>query len=388
MRRAEWLNRLRDRVRDTPVTALLGPRQCGKTTLARGLARLHRQEGSPVHFFDLEDPRDLGRLASPMLALADLRGLVILDEIQHRPDLFASLRVLADRKPAAARYLVLGSASGDLLRQSSESLTGRITYLELSPFSLGEVQDERRLWLRGGYPRAYLPARRDTAFRWLDDYVTTFLERDVPALGLRVPAPAMRRTWAMLAHLHGQVFNSSELARALGVSDKTVRHYVDILTQTFLLRQLPPWHENLAKRQVKSPKVYVRDSGILHALLGVESPRALDRHPKVGASFEGFALETVLRALSVREGEAYFWATHAGAELDLLVARKDRREGFEFKRSDHPTMTKSMHTALADLRLDRLTVVVPGTASYPLADRVRVRGIQNVGTSAAHARES
>ena len=385
MRRARWLERLSGRVDQTKVTALLGPRQCGKTTLARALAKRWSRTGQPTHFFDLEDPRDLARLTSPILALGELRGLVVLDEIQLRPDLFSALRVLVDR-PTSARFLVLGSASGDLLRQSAESLTGRITYLELSPFSLGEVENEARLWLRGGFPRAYLPGSSVAAFRWLDDYVTTFLERDLPALGLRVPAPTMRRTWAMLAHLHGQIFNASELGRSLGVSDKSVRHYVDVLEQAFMVRQLQPWHENVAKRQVKAPKIYVRDSGLLHAMLGLETRQALHRHPKVGASFEGFALETVLRSLSVRSGEAFFWATHGGAELDLLVVRKGKRLGFEFKRSDHPTTTKSMHTALEDLRLERLTVVVPGRASYPLTERIDVRGLANVVDGSAGAK--
>lgn len=365
------------RLEDVPVVVLAGPRQCGKTTLARAVARDWRKRGHEVMFFDLEDPLDLARLDEPRLALEPLRGLVVLDEIQHRPDLFRVLRVLVDREKSR-RFLVLGSASGDLLRQSSETLTGRVSFLELTPFRLGEISNEARLWLRGGFPRAYLPARRSTASQWLQDYVTTFLERDVPGLGLRIPPPQLRRAWTMLAHVTGGVLNASDLARSLGVTDKTVRSHVDVLTATFMVRQLRPWHENVAKRQVKAPKVYVRDSGVLHSLLGIRTPTELERHPRLGASFEGFALEAVLSALSVPEHEAFFWATHGGAELDLFVVRRGKRLGFELKRTDHPTMTRSMHVALADLRLDHLFIVIPGDSDFPIADRVSVRGVQTL----------
>ncbi len=377
MRRERWLQRVIQRLEGVPVVALVGPRQCGKTTLARAVARSWRAAGQKVTFFDLEDPLDLSRLNEARLALEQLDGLVILDEIHHRPDLFRVLRVLVDKKKGL-RFLVLGSASGDLLRQSSESLTGRISFLELTPFRLGEVANEPRLWLRGGFPRAYLPAKRSTAFQWIDDYVTTFLERDVPALGLRIPAPQLRRAWTMLAHVTGGVLNASDLARALGVSDKTLRSYVDVLAATFMIRQLLPFHENVAKRQVKAPKVYVRDSGVLHALLGIHTPVALERHPRIGASFEGFAIESILAALGAAEHEAFFWATHAGAELDLLILRHGKRFGFEVKRTDHPTTSKSMHVALADLRLDHLFVVVPGTPNFPLADHISVRGVRTL----------
>ena len=366
--------RVLSRLKEVPVVAVIGPRQCGKTTLARAIVREWRRDGGDTEYFDLEDPLDLARLDAPSLTLGRLKGLVVIDEVQFRPDLFPALRVLVDRKKDL-RFLVLGSASGDLLRQSSESLTGRISFLELTPFRVDEVSDEARLWLRGGFPRAYLPARRSSAFRWLNDYVTTFLERDLPTLGLRIPSPALRRAWGMLAHVHGGVFNASELGRALGVSDKTVRSYVDVLSETFMVRQLQPWHENVGKRQVKAPKVYVRDTGILHTLLGIRSRTDLERHPRLGASFEGFALESVLSACRATSSDAFFWATHGGAELDLLLLRRSKRYGFEFKFSDRPSATKSMHVALADLGLEKLFVVVPGRASFPLTERIEVSGV-------------
>lgn len=357
-------------LRQAPVVALLGARQVGKSTMARAVATARRGE---VAFFDLEDPRDLAQLADPMLALADRRGLVVLDEIQRRPDLFPALRVLADRRPVRCRFLVLGSAAPALLRQASETLAGRIAFVELPPFTLAEVGEAARArrWLRGGYPRAFL-ARSDAAsLAWRRDFIRTFLERDLPQLGSTVPAATMRRFWEMLAHTHGGVLNSSALGRAFGVADTTVRRYLETLADTFMVRLLRPFHANVGKRQVRAPKVYLTDSGLLHALLDIGSLRQLEGHPTVGASWEGFLLETVVRQLGAHNEQCYFWATHAGAELDLLVVDGSRRLGFEFKRTSAPAVTPSMRAALADLALDRLDVVHAGPASFPLADRIR-----------------
>jgi len=343
----------------------------GKTTLARAISG---EQKRGAHYFDLEDPQDLQRLAEPLTALEELRGLIVIDEIQRRPDLFPVLRVLADRRPLRARFLVLGSASPALLEQSTESLAGRISYQELHGFDLEEVGVRRAnaLWVRGGFPRSFLASSVEVSNEWRRDFLRTFLERELPQLGVRVPAPTIRRFWSMIAHSHGQLWNSSELARAFGVSDTAVRRYLDLLTATFMVRQLQPWRENLAKRQVKSPKIYVADSGLLHTLLGISDAQGLEQHPKVGASWEGFALEQVTRRLGARNEECYFWRTHAGAELDLLVVRGRHRFGYEFKRADAPGVTPSMRSALADLSLESLDVIYPGKKSYTLGDRVRV----------------
>jgi uncharacterized protein len=350
------------------VVAVLGARQVGKTSLAR---ILERRASHSVHY-DLEDTRDVARLTDPMLALAGARGLVVLDEIQRRPELFPALRVLAD-SPRGARFLVLGSASGDLLRQSSESLAGRIAYHELPPLGLQEVGLKvlDRLWLRGGFPRSFTARTNTESADWRRDFIRTFLERDLPQLGVRVAAAALQRFWSMLAHWHGQTMNWSELGRSMGVTDHVVRSYLDLLQATFMVRVLPPWHENLSKRQVKSPKAYVADTGLLHTLLDVEDLRQLERHPKVGASWEGFCIEAVLRQLGARPGEAYFWATHSGAELDLLVVRGKRRLGFEIKLTSSPAVTPSIRTAVKDLGLERLDVIHAGTETFPMAARVR-----------------
>jgi len=352
------------------VVAILGARQVGKTTLARAFAQHWR---GPVTFLDLERPSDLARLQEPELALEDLRGLVVLDEVQRRPDLFPILRTLADRPAEPARFLALGSASPDLLRQTSESLAGRIAYHPLGGLSLEEVGREHleRLWLRGGFPRAYTAASLEESAAWRHDFISTFLERDLPQLGFRVPSPLIRRFWTMLAHHHGQVLNTSELGRSLGVSHHTVRTYLDMLASTFVVRVLPPWSANLKKRQVKSPKVYITDSGLLHSLLGLETRDDLLAHPKLGASWEGFLLGAVIDRLGLRPDECHFWATHTGAELDLLVVRGRHQRGFEFKRTAAPRTTPSMRSALADLELDRLDVVHAGRDSFPLAERVR-----------------
>lgn len=355
-------------LRSFGVVGILGARQVGKSTLARELARTHRS----ATFFDLESPADLARLTEPMLALGSLRGLVVLDEIQRRPDLFPVLRVLADRPRRPARFLVLGSASPELLRQSSETLAGRVAYVELEGFDAREVKppELERLWLRGGFPRSFLARSDAESFRWRQELVRTYLERDIPALGLRVSPTSLARLWTMLAHWHGQIWNGSELGRSLGVSDTTVRGWLDVLAGTFAVRVLRPFHENLAKRQVKSPRVYLADSGVLHALLDVRERTDLERHPKLGASWEGFAIRQIVATLGARWDDCYFWRTHEGAELDLLVVRGRERLGFEIKRSDSPSMTSSIRHALHDLSLDSVTVVHAGKDRFPLAPKV------------------
>jgi predicted AAA+ superfamily ATPase len=349
------------------VVALLGPRQCGKTTLARDFVPVQ----SP-NYFDLEDPAGLARLAEPDLALRRLRGLVVIDEIQRRPDLFPLLRVLADRRPLPARFLILGSASPELLRQSPETLAGRMETVPLEGFRLSDVGVTRqdRHWLRGGFPLAFTARSEQDSLAWRRGFLQTFLERDIPQLGIRIPALALRRFWGMLAHHHAQIWNAAELARSLGVGEATVRRYLDLLSGVFMVRQLSPWYENLGKRQVKAPKIYVRDSGLLHVLLGIGSRHDLEMHPKVGGSWEGYVVEEVLKALQPEE--AYFWATHQGAELDLLLFKNGKRIGVECKRSDAPVLTPSMRIALADLHLDRLHVLYPGTRRYSLAKNVEV----------------
>ncbi|MCP5524338.1 MAG: ATP-binding protein [Verrucomicrobiales bacterium] len=371
LERQDYAELLRRRLAANPVVSLLGPRQVGKTTLARHIAKEHQ----PAHFLDLEDPRDANWLREPMTALEPLTGLVILDEVQRQPELFPLLRVLADRRPLPARFLLLGSASPTLVRGVSESLAGRVGFVDLHGFDLGEVGTTkwRELWWRGGYPPSFLATTETQARDWLNALIRTLLEREVPQLGLTIPSATLRRFWSMVAHSHGQTWNAAEFARSLGSSEATARRYLDTLTSMFLVRQLPPWFENLGKRQVKAPKVYVRDCGMLHALLELPSATTLAGHPKLGASWEGFALEQVL----VRAGErnAWYWATHGGAELDLFVQVDGRRFGFEFKHADAPSLTKSMHIAHQDLQLERLVVVTPGTRSYPLAEWAEVVGI-------------
>ena len=367
--RTEHLKELERLLREHRVVAILGARQVGKTTLARVLAA--RRKGQTT-FFDLEDPRDLARLADPMLALGDLRGLVVLDEVQRRPDLFPVLRVLADQ-PRGPRFLVLGSASPDLLRQTSETLAGRIAFHVLPGLSLDEVgaQAMKRLWERGGFPRSFTARSARASYDWRETFVQTFLERDLPQLGIRVPGMTMRRFWSMLAHYHGQIWNASEFAGSFGVSDMSVRHYLDLLTGTFMVRQLLPWFENTGKRQVKSPKIYLTDSGLMHTLLGLATAEQIERHPKVGASWEGFGLEMVIRRIEAAPEECFFWAVHAGAELDLLVIRRGVRRGFEFKRSSAPALTPSMKAAMQELLLDSLDVIHAGKDTFPLAPGIR-----------------
>jgi uncharacterized protein len=366
--RSEHVRRVRWLLRHNPVVAILGPRQIGKSTLAALVAAARKR----ITRFDLERPADLRRLEDPERVLAPLEGLVVLDEVQRRPELFPMLRVLVDR-PRSARFLVLGSATPTLLAQSSETLAGRIAFHQLDGLDLGEVGRASlpRLWLRGGFPRSFTAPSAAASFQWRQDFIKTFLERDLPMLGIRTAEPTMRRFWSMIAHIHGSTLNWSELGRSMGVSDMTVRSYLDSLAATFVVRQLQPWFENITKRQVKSPKVYVADPGILHALLDIESQTQLDGHAKVGASWEGFAIAQVTRRLGARHDQCYFWKTHAGAELDLLVVSGSRRLGFEVKLTTAPRVTPSIRSALAELGLERLDFVHAGNETYPLGDRVR-----------------
>ncbi len=357
-------------LRRYPVVGIIGARQVGKTTLASALAS---RTTIPITYFDLENPEDTARLADPMLALKHLRGLVVIDEVQRYPDLFAVLRVLSDRPRTPARFLVLGSASPALLRQGSETLAGRIVYHELHGFSLDEVgvSERGRLWVRGGFPKSYLARSHADSDEWRRGFIRTFLERDLPQLGVTIRSTTLQRFWTMLAHYHGQIWNASEFARSFGVADTTVRNYLDLLTAALVVRQLPPWHENISKRQVKTPKIYLADSGLLHTLLNLRTLTDLEGHPKVGASWEGFVVEQLIRHLGARPEECFFWATHGGAELDLVVIRGKKRLGFEIKRSSSPRLNPSMRSALSDLRLLSLDVIHAGDETFPMAEKVR-----------------
>ena len=374
IQRLSILSTLKAAIQRSRVVVLSGPRQCGKTTLARELL----SEDS-VNYFDLEDPASLARLDEPMTALRPLKGLVVIDEVQRRPDLFPVLRVLADRKGTPSRFLMLGSASGDLLRQSSESLAGRMEYVTIGGFTLSELSAsaEPQLWRRGGFPLSYLAKTETDSLAWRKSFVRTLLERDFPQWGVRVPAAALQRFWTMLAHYHGQVWNAAEPARALGVSESTTRRYLDLLTDALMIRQLQPWHANLGKRQVKAPKVYVRDTGLLHHLLGIDTAKALLSHPKLGASWEGFVIEQIL--MMEPHDDAYFWATHQGAEIDLVLRRGNRLLGVECKRADAPRLTPSIRIALEDLGLERIAVIYPGNKRFPLSDNVEAIPLDELG---------
>lgn len=356
-----------------PVTALLGPRQCGKTTLARMIS-----EHKPCEYFDLENPVDSRRLSQPLQALENLEGMVIIDEVQRRPELFELIRVLVDRSDNTAQFLLLGSASPQIIKNVSESLAGRIGFVDLSGFHLTEVGVDQieKLWLRGGFPNSFLAENSDASDVWRLNFIRTFLERDIPQLGINIPAETLRRFWTMVAHYHGQIWNAAEFARSLGTSENTARRYLDILAGAFMVRILPPWFENLRKRQVKAPKIYIRDSGILHSLLQLSNLSDLQGHPKIGASWEGFAIEQIIGALKTRD--TYFWATHAGAELDLMVNFKGKRYGFELKYADAPGRTRSMHVALEDLNLQHLWVVYPGNQQYQLHDKITTLPLESV----------
>ncbi|HHF51464.1 MAG: ATP-binding protein [Candidatus Aminicenantes bacterium] len=350
-----------------PIAALLGPRQCGKTTLARMIS-----EREQCTYFDLENPVDLRRLSAPMSTLEELSGLVVMDEIQRRPALFELLRVLVDRPKSPVRFLILGSASPGLIKGVSESLAGRIGFIDLSGFDLREVGTEKRyrLWIRGGFPRSFLAEDDTSSAAWREDFIRTFLERDIPQLGITIPAETLRRFWTMISHYHGQVWNAAHFARSLGTSEKTARRYLDILAGAYMVRVLPPWYENIRKRQVKAPKIYIRDSGILHALLQINTMADLQGHPKIGSSWEGFCLEQLIGRLKTRD--VHFWATHAGAELDLLVTVAGNRYGFEFKYADAPGSNRSMRIAIEDLGLEHLWIIYPGREKYDIDKGISV----------------
>ncbi len=367
IQRPHAVNRVLKVLQVHPVAALLGPRQCGKTTLAKMIAKR-----GPSTYFDLENPVDVRRLSAPMRVLEGLSALVVIDEVQRQPALFELLRVLVDRPQNKGKFLLLGSASPRLMKDVSESLAGRIGFIDLSGFDLREVGSENqdRLWNRGGFPRSFLAPDDSTSMIWREDFIRTFLERDIPQFGITVPAETLRRFWNMIAHYHGQVWNAAEFARSLGTSENTARRYLDILAGAYMVRILPPWFENINKRQVKAPKIYIRDSGILHTLLQLSTVADVQGHPKLGASWEGFALEQLLSLLEMRD--TYFWATHSGAELDLLVMAGGQRYGFEFKYSDAPGHTSSMSVAIQDLTLEHLWVVYPGTQEYSLEEKISV----------------
>lgn len=378
--RSAILQTLRTALGRSRIVALVGPRQCGKTTLARTLL----PETSP-NYFDLEDPLALARLSEPMTALGALEGLIVIDEVQRRPELFPMLRVLADRRPANSHFLILGSASGDLLRQGSETLAGRLETVTLGGFNLGELGDPSgdTHWLRGGFPLSYLADSEADSLAWRKNFIQTLLERDFPQWGVRIPAAALWRFWTMLAHYHGQTWNAAEPARALGIAESTTRRYLDLLTDAFMVRQLQPWHANLRKRQVKAPKLYLRDSGLLHQLLGIREARDLQMHPKLGASWEGYAVEEVLAA--IQPDEAYFWATYQGAEIDLVLRKDGRLLGVECKRTDTPKMTPSIRIALDDLGLERIAMIHPGSVRFPIASAVEAVPLRSVWTEGIFA---
>lgn len=372
--RTTLLSSIRKALGRSRIVALVGPRQSGKTTLARQF--VHSES---VNYFDLEDPVSLARLDQPLTALRDLRDVVVIDEIQRRPDLFPILRVLADRENLPAQFLILGSASPELVRSSSESLAGRVETISISGFSLAEIGTDliHQHWLRGGFPLSFLAKNDSDSFAWRKNFVQAFLERDLPRWGVQIPAGNLLRFWTMIAHYHGQVWNAAEPARSLGISEPTVRRYLDILQDVFMLRILQPWHADLKKRQVKAPKIYFRDSGLLHYLLGIHTHHDLQTHPKSGASWEGYAIDEVVK--SIAPDEHYFWATHNGAEIDLLLLKNGRRLGVECKRVDAPRLTPSMRNAIEDLNLDHLVVIYPGERSYPLTEKITVMPLSFFG---------
>jgi predicted AAA+ superfamily ATPase len=377
IKRNRALDILAKRLEIFPVVAILGPRQCGKTTLAKQF--IHHKKTDDVIFFDCEDPRDLAKLDNPMFFLEQFTGLVIIDEIQRKPDLFPVLRVLADQS-INRHFLILGSASRDLIQQSSETLAGRISFMELKGFSLGEIGSDNVdiLWLRGGFPLSYLAKDNIESSQWREEFIKTFLERDIPNLGIQIPASMLRRFWTMLSHYHGQIINFSDLGRSLNIADTTVRRYLDLLTGTFMLRQLHPWYYNTKKRLVKRPKIYFRDSGLLHALMSIVEQKELLNHPKLGSSWEGFALEQTIDALILKEEDVFFWAVHTGAELDLVFQKKGRLWGVEVKFTEVPRITQSIRSAIQDLELEHLWLVYPGDGTYLMDERITAVGLGNI----------
>lgn len=362
--RTSYIQKIEYGFQVSPIVVLLGPRQCGKTTLSN--LYFESQQGIKEYYFDLENPIDLLRLQDPMLALEEMNNLIVIDEIQRIPELFPVLRVLVDQKKPKRRFLILGSASRELIHQSSESLAGRIHYIELTPFSYEEVDHLERLWIRGGFPLSYLADDEVKSSHWRRDYIKTYLEQDIPNLGINIPALHLRRFWMMLAHYHGKLFNASELGNSLDISHNTAKKYLDILQGTFMVRVLQSWHENISKRQVKSSKIYFRDSGIYHSLLNINNQHELSANPVLGSSWEGFALEEIIRHLKAEPEDCYFWATHNKAELDLLVVKGNQRLGFEIKHTKTPKVTLSMKIALEDLKLEKITVIYAGDKQFKL----------------------
>jgi len=373
MNRKDFFTKINKTFEVNPIVALLGPRQCGKTTIAREYFEKNSKKNNH-NYFDLEKKSDLDLLVNPEVSLSNLEGLIVIDEVQRRPDIFQSLRFLVDRPKNKQKYLILGSASRELIKQSSETLTGRISYLEMTPFNFKETKNLDRLWVRGGFPKSFLAKSEEVSFNWRSEYVRTFLEQDIPLLGIRISPRKLEAFWMMLAHYHGNILNASELGRSLGWAYNTIQDYTDILTHTLMIRQLQPWHENISKRQVKTPKIYFRDSGIFHHHLGIKSKFDLMRHPKLGASWEGLILEEIIRAIDAKPHECYFWATHNDAELDLLIIKNGRRFGFEIKFSQTPQLTRGTYSALENLRLEKLFVIHSGMRNYKLHEKVDVCG--------------
>lgn len=373
LNRENFEQQIKDSIQNNPVTTILGPRQCGKTTIARKIA-----ESFSSVMLDLEDPTDFELLSnSPKAFLEQQKGLVVIDEAQRMPEIFPILRVLADQAELQQQFLLLGSASPNLIKNTSESLAGRIGFVDLTGFKLDEVGQEnfQELWLRGGFPRSYLAESDEQSFQWREDFIRTFLERDINLLGFNIPAMTLRRFWMMLAHWHGQIWKGSEFARSMGVSEPTVKRYLDILSGTYLVRQIQPWHENLKKRQVRSPKIYIRDSGILHALLSLPGDQ-IANHVKVGASWEGFIIEQILQKMDTRD--YYYWRTHTGTELDLLVFKNRKRYGFEVKYSEKPQITRSMRQAMEDLKLDVLFLVYQGRHRMEIEDKISLVPVSQI----------
>ena len=371
IKRQQTLEDIQFAFKVTPVCGLIGPRQCGKTTTAKEIAN---QYPGIVHHFDLEDERDQNKMREPLLVLENLEGLIIIDEIHHAPNLFKSLRVLVDQKKNR-KFLVLGSASQELLKQTSESLAGRITFVEMTPFHLKEIESAEQLHTRGGFPLSYLAESDDISVAWRKGYIKTFLERDIPSLGFQLSPQNLRRFWTMLAHYHGQIFNASEIGTSLGINYKTSQHYLDILESTFMVRRLTPWIANIKKRQIKAPKMYFMDSGLLHSLLGIHNHDDLLGHPKLGASWEGFAMEQIIRSTKADKESCFYWRTQNGAELDLIILENGKMHGFEFKYSSKPSLTKSLYSVLEDLTPVTMTIIVPGNEEYLIHEKVRVYGL-------------
>lgn len=370
-----FIDQINEAFHVNPCVAILGPRQCGKTTLALNFALKQKKK---YHHFDLEDPADYSALKEAKFVLDKLNGLIIIDEVQRYPDLFPILRILIDQKKRKCQFLILGSASHTLIEKSAETLAGRISHVELTPFSTREVPSIKKIWQRGGYPLSYLAKSDEISFKWRYEYIRTFLEHDIPQLGIQIPAETLRRFWMMLTHYHGQIFNASEIGKSLGLSHTTARRYLDILTGTLMIRVLPPWFENLKKREIKSPKVFFRDSGIFHSLLGLHHEKDILVHPKLGASWEGFALEEIIRKEDADGKNSFFWGIHRDAELDLLIHKNGKRYGYEVKFSRNSKLMKRQNKIIEMLKLEKLYLVNPGKKNLALSDKITSIGLEKL----------